>query len=171
MSRRLETLFKYSHIKIQDGSSLWQTAQLKSISVHRQVREKKRKKKLNDFFPPPKHRNSKAKKWNTFLGQLVDFFFGGGGMKSSDGTVQMRTIYQVTASHYCVPARVASGLWLFRTCVSTAVSNDMDGTTDRRSQVGSTREVPGSYLIKGSSYADVRTVVDIHTAKATRQAM
>jgi len=42
MSRRLETLFKYSHIKIKVGSSLWQTAHLKSISVHRQVRKKKK---------------------------------------------------------------------------------------------------------------------------------
>jgi hypothetical protein len=60
---------------------------------------------------------------------LREFFFF--GMKSSERTVQMRTIYQVTASHYCVTATVTSVLRLFRTSVQTAASNDTDGTTDK----------------------------------------
>jgi len=51
------------------------------------------------------------------------------------------------------------------------VSSATDGTTESRSKVGSTWEVPGLNLTKESGYADVKTVVDIHTAKATRQAM
>ena len=100
---------------------------------------------------------------------LREFFFF--GMKSSERTVQMRTIYQVTASHYCVTATVTSVLRLFRTSVPTAASNDTDGTTDNRSQEGSTWEVPGSNLTTGFGYAEVRPAVEIPRAKTTIKAM
>jgi hypothetical protein len=123
-------------------------------------KSEKKEEKPERFLSIPKHGNSKAKIWNTFRGQILGVFFV---TQSTEETVQMRTIYQVAASHYCVTARMTSVLWLFRTSVSTTASNYTDGTSETLSPVGSTWEVPGS-----TDYADVRTVVDNHRDK-TRQ--
>lgn len=160
MSRRLETLFKYSHIKIQDGSSLWQTAHLKSISVHRQVRKKEKKKKLNVFFPPLNIGiQTRIYEIRFLVSSWFFFFFRYEIIRRNCPNANDIPSYSLTL--LCTSKTEISTVIVSYFCINCSVTRH--GRNDRESQ--------SSGFQVQISLRDVRIVVDIHRAKTTRQAM